>query len=204
MTSAPPGWARAVPPTSARPSSAARLGQPRGGCGRLAAWSREGCSRDRSPPRSDCRSRRSRHPSLQSRRSQLRRTPVEVPELVPPCVQRELVGPEHLRVSRAMPPADAVAEVTGRLKHPGRVAGEPGRVGEHATPRRAEMPVRLGLGAVLSGDPRLILCPLGQRLPMRRHHDSAVGWCGWSIPDVSGRNVAPLNAASREPACRFM
>lgn len=64
------------------------------------------------------------HSWLQSLRSQLRNSSVEVLELLPPYVQTELTGPHQALDPRAMPLADFVAEVMELLRHKAHPEGE--------------------------------------------------------------------------------
>jgi uncharacterized oxidoreductase len=58
------------------------------------------------------------HSWMQSLRFQLRKTTVEVLELIPPYVQTELSGPDQATDPHAMPLADYIAEVMQVLKDP--------------------------------------------------------------------------------------
>jgi uncharacterized oxidoreductase len=58
------------------------------------------------------------HSYTQSLRSQLKDTPVEVLEIVPPYVQTELGGPSQAADPRAMPLKDFIAETMQILKDP--------------------------------------------------------------------------------------
>ncbi len=64
------------------------------------------------------------HSWLQSLRSQLRQTSVEVLELIPPYVQTELSGASQATDPNAMPLADYVAEVMRALAEPQPARGE--------------------------------------------------------------------------------
>jgi uncharacterized oxidoreductase len=64
------------------------------------------------------------HSWLQSLRSQLRETSVEVLELVPPYVQTELGGPDQAADPNAMPLAEYIAEVMQVLGDPNPSRGE--------------------------------------------------------------------------------
>jgi uncharacterized oxidoreductase len=64
------------------------------------------------------------HSWLQSLRSQLRETSVEVLELAPPYVQTELAGPDQATDPNAMPLADYIAEVMQVLGDPNPSRGE--------------------------------------------------------------------------------
>ena len=71
-----------------------------------------------------CASKAFLHSWLQSLRAQLRGTPVEVLELVPPYVATELTGPAQANDPRAVPLADYVAEVMRLLEDPAPPRGE--------------------------------------------------------------------------------
>ena len=64
------------------------------------------------------------HSWVQSLRFQLRETPVEVLELIPPYVQTELGGPHQSTDPQAMPLADYIAEVMQILDDPNRSGDE--------------------------------------------------------------------------------
>lgn len=64
-----------------------------------------------------CATKAAIHSYTQSLRFQLRHTPVEVLELVPPYVQTELLGPGNLSDPNAMPLKDFIAEAMHILKH---------------------------------------------------------------------------------------
>lgn len=64
-----------------------------------------------------CASKAFLHSWLQSLRYQLRDTPVEVLELIPPYVQTELAGPQQAADPLAMPLAEYVAEVMALLEN---------------------------------------------------------------------------------------
>jgi uncharacterized oxidoreductase len=63
-----------------------------------------------------CATKAAIHSWTESLRYQLRDTPVDVLELIPPWVQTELMGPEQATESRAMPLADYIAEVMQILR----------------------------------------------------------------------------------------
>ena len=65
-----------------------------------------------------CASKAFLHSYLQSLRSQLRETSVEVLELIPPYVQTELSGPQQAHDPNAVPLADYIAEVMQLLDAP--------------------------------------------------------------------------------------
>ena len=71
-----------------------------------------------------CASKAFLHSWLQSLRFQLRETPVEVFELVPPYVQTELSGPHQATDPHAMPLADYVTEVMQLFDDPTWSGGE--------------------------------------------------------------------------------
>jgi uncharacterized oxidoreductase len=71
-----------------------------------------------------CASKAFLHSWLQSLRVQLRKTSVEVLELVPPYVQTELTGRNQATDANAMPLADYVAEVLQMLGEPIPAYGE--------------------------------------------------------------------------------
>ena len=71
-----------------------------------------------------CASKAFLHSWLQSLRFQLRETPVEVFELVPPYVQTELSGPHQATDPHAMPLEDYVTEVMQLFDDPKRSGGE--------------------------------------------------------------------------------
>ena len=71
-----------------------------------------------------CASKAFLHSWVQSLRSQLRRTPVEVLEILPPYVQTEITGPAQATDPRAVPLADYVAEVMRILGQPNPPRGE--------------------------------------------------------------------------------
>ncbi len=79
-------------------------------------------------PRADfptyCASKAFLHSWLQSLRVQLRKTSVEVYELVPPYVQTELTGSDQATDPRAVPLADYIAEVMSILGDPDPPRGE--------------------------------------------------------------------------------
>jgi uncharacterized oxidoreductase len=64
-----------------------------------------------------CATKAAIHSYSQSLRYQLRHTPVQVLELVPPYVQTELLGPENLTDPNAMPLKDFIAAAMNILKH---------------------------------------------------------------------------------------
>ena len=61
---------------------------------------------------------------MQSLRFQLKGTPVEVLELIPPYVQTELGGPHQSTDPQAIPLADYIAEVMRVLDDPNRSGNE--------------------------------------------------------------------------------
>ena len=71
-----------------------------------------------------CASKAFLHSWLQSLRVQLRKTSVEVLELIPPYVQTELTGPGQVTDPRAMPLAEYIAEVMQMLGDPVPANGE--------------------------------------------------------------------------------
>ncbi len=71
-----------------------------------------------------CASKAFLHSWLQSLRFQLRKTSIEVLELVPPYVQTEVSGPHQATDPHAMPLADYVAEVMRFFDDPKRTGGE--------------------------------------------------------------------------------
>ncbi|RYZ03766.1 MAG: SDR family NAD(P)-dependent oxidoreductase [Myxococcales bacterium] len=71
-----------------------------------------------------CASKAFLHSWLQSLRFQLRKTPVEVLELIAPYVQTELTGQSQAADPHAMPLADYVAEVMQMLEQPIPPSGE--------------------------------------------------------------------------------
>jgi uncharacterized oxidoreductase len=71
-----------------------------------------------------CASKAFLHCWLQSLRFQLRKTSIEILELVPPYVQTELTGPTQASDSNAMPLADYIAEVMQILRRPRPSHGE--------------------------------------------------------------------------------
>ena len=64
-----------------------------------------------------CATKAAIHSYTQSLRYQLRHTPVEVLELVPPYVQTELLGPGQLTDPNALPLKDFISEAMHILKH---------------------------------------------------------------------------------------
>jgi len=64
-----------------------------------------------------CATKAAIHSYTQSLRYQLRKTKVEVLELIPPYVQTELLGPEQATDPNAMPLKDFIAEAIQILKH---------------------------------------------------------------------------------------
>jgi uncharacterized oxidoreductase len=64
-----------------------------------------------------CATKAAIHSYTQSLRYQLRRTSVQVLELIPPYVQTELMGPGQLTDPNAMPLKDFIAQVMHILKH---------------------------------------------------------------------------------------
>jgi len=64
-----------------------------------------------------CATKAAIHSYTQSLRYQLRHSPVEVLELIPPYVQTELMGPGQLTDPNALPLKDFIAEAMHILKH---------------------------------------------------------------------------------------